>query len=106
MESIKELDSDNYMKTETIDTGETFYLEEELYIDENLIKNKSLVRMDINIIQFPIFSKNTKKRKNEVTTHYFNKNRDIFITVTSSVGEYIQVIFIALMSIMRRNGMK
>lgn len=111
MKNIKELDSDNYMKTETIDTGETFYLEEELYIDENSIKNKSLVRMDINIIQFPIFSKNTKKRKNEITTYYFNKNRDTFITVTPSAGEYIpgeteEVIFIALMSIMRRNGMK
>ncbi len=111
MKNIKELDSDNYMKTEIIDTGETFYLEEELYIDENSIKNKSLVRMDINIIQFPIFSKNTKKRKNEITTYYFNKNRDTFITVTPSAGEYIpgeteEVIFIALMSIMRRNGMK
>lgn len=111
MKNIKDLDSDNYMKTETIDTGETFYLEEELYIDENSIKNKSLVRMDINIIQFPIFSKNTKKRKNEITTYYFNKNRDTFITVTPSAGEYIpgeteEVIFIALMSIMRRNGMK
>lgn len=111
MKNIKELDSDNYMKTEIIDTGETFYLEEELYIDENSIKNKSLVRMDINIIQFPIFSKNTKKRKNEITTYYFNKNRDTFITVTPSAGEYIpgeteEVIFIALMSIMRRNGMR
>jgi|GEM_PF-5754075 len=111
MKNIKKFDSDNYMETETIDTGETYYLEEELYVDENSIKNKSLVRVDINIIQFPIFSKNTKKRKNEITTYYFNKNRDTFITVTPSAGEYIpgeteEVIFIALMSIMKRNGMK
>lgn len=111
MKNIKKFDSDSYMETETIDTGETYYLEEELYVDENSIKNKSLVRVDINIIQFPIFSKNTKKRKNEITTYYFNKNRDTFITVTPSAGEYIpgeteEVIFIALMSIMKRNGMK
>lgn len=111
MKNIKKIELDNYLETETIDTGETYYLEEELYIDENSIKNKSLVRVDINIVQFPIFSKNTKKRKNEITTYYFNKNRDTYITVTPSAGEYIpgeteEVIFIALMSIMKRNGMR
>lgn len=110
MKKIKK-NLDNYLDVETIDTGETFYLEEELYVDENSIKNKSLVRVDINIVQFPIFSKNTKKRKNEITSYYFNKNRDTFITVTPSAGEYIpgeteEIIFIALMSIMKKNGMK
>ncbi|MGL5545268.1 MAG: hypothetical protein ACRDB6_09180 [Cetobacterium sp.] len=110
MKKIKK-NLDNYLDVETIDTGETFYLEEELYVDENSIKNKSLVRFDINIVQFPIFSKNTKKRKNEITTYYFNKNRDTFITVTPSAGEYIpgeteEIVFIALMSIMKKNGMQ
>ncbi|MGL5376894.1 MAG: hypothetical protein ACRDAT_01125, partial [Cetobacterium sp.] len=100
-----------YLETETIDTGETYYLEEELFLDEKTIKNKSLIRVDMNIVQFPIFSKNTKKRKNEITTYFFNKNRDTHITVTPAAGEYIpgeteEIIFIALMSIMKRNGMK
>lgn len=111
MKNIIKKNLDNYTEIETVDTGETYYLEEELYVDESSIKNKSLVRVDINIVQFPIFSKNTKKRKNEITTYYFNKNRDTYITVTPSAGEYIpgeteEVIFIALMSIMKKNGMK
>ena len=59
---------------ETIDTGPTYYLEEDISIDERYIKNKALVRMDMNIVQFPIFSKNTKRKKNEITTYFFNKH--------------------------------
>lgn len=65
-------------KMEVKETGPTYYLEEDISIDEKYVKNKSLIRMDMNIVQFPIFSKNTKRKKNEVTTYYFNKNRDTY----------------------------
>ena len=95
---------------ETIDTGPTYYLEEDISIDERYIKNKALVRMDMNIVQFPIFSKNTKRKKNEITTYFFNKNRDTYITVKPSSGELIpgegeERVFIALMKLMKEKGM-
>lgn len=95
---------------EIIDTGPTYYLEEDISIDEKYIKNKALVRMDMNIVQFPIFSKNTKRKKNEITTYFFNKNRDTYITVKPSSGELIpgegeERVFIALMKLMKEKGM-
>ncbi|WP_297487852.1 hypothetical protein, partial [uncultured Cetobacterium sp.] len=95
---------------ETIDTPETEIVEENIYVDENFIKNKALIRMDLNLIQFPIFSKNKKRKVNQVVTYFFNKNRDTYITVTPQAGDYIpgeteEKIFIALMQIMKEKGM-
>ena len=95
---------------ETIDTPETEYIEENFYIEEAFVKNKELIRMDMNIVQFPIFSKNTKRKVNQVVKYYFNKNRDTFITVTPTAGNYIpgemeEKIFIALMQIIKEKGM-
>lgn len=106
--SLIQSDSTDFI--ETIDTGPTYYLEEDISIDEKYIKNKALVRMDMNIVQFPIFSKNTKRKKNEITTYYFNKNRDTYITVKPSSGELIpgegeERVFIALMKLMKEKGM-
>ena len=95
---------------EVVDTPETEIVEENFYIEESFIKNKNLVRMDINIVQFPIFSKNTKRKVNQIIKYYFNKNRDTYITVKPSAGNYIpgemeEKIFIALMQIMKERGM-
>lgn len=101
----------DFLETVSVDTGPTYYLEEDVFVDEKYVKNKSLVRMDMNIVQFPIFSKNTKRKKNEVTTYFFNKNKDTYITVTPSAGDFIpgegeERIFIALMKIMKMKGME
>lgn len=95
---------------ETIETPETEIIEEIVYMDENLIKNKDLIRVDINIVQLPIFSKNTQKKVNQIVKYYFNKNRDTYITVTPTAGDYIpgeaeEKIFIALMQLMKEKGM-
>ncbi|MGL5022284.1 MULTISPECIES: hypothetical protein [Bacteria] len=95
---------------ETIETPETEYVEENFYIEETSIKNKELIRMDMNIVQFPIFSKNTQRKVNQVVKYYFNKNRDTYITVTPSAGNYIpgeteEKVFIALMQLMKEKGM-
>lgn len=102
--------TDEYFEVETIDTGPTYFLEEDIYVPEELVKNKSLIRMDMNIVQFPIFSKNTKRKKNEITTYFFNKNRDTYITVKPSAGELIpgeaeEKIFIALMKLLKEKNM-
>ncbi|MGL6119415.1 MAG: hypothetical protein ACRC0V_02820, partial [Fusobacteriaceae bacterium] len=95
---------------ETIDTPETEYVEENFYVDENDLKNKELIRVDLNIVQFPIFSKNTKRKINQVVKYFFNRNRDTYITVTPIAGNYIpgeteEKVFIALMQIMKERGM-
>lgn len=95
---------------ETIDTPETEIVEENFFIEESFIKNKDLIRIDMNIVQFPIFSKNTKRKVNQIVKYYFNKNRDTYITVTPTAGNYIpgemeEKVFIALMQIMKEKGM-
>lgn len=107
---IKKKDND-FSGIEIIDAGPPCFLEEDIYIPEDLVKNKYLIRMDMNIVQFPVFSKNTKRKKNEITTYYFNKNRDTYITVKPSAGDLIpgeteERVFIALMKIMKEKGME
>ena len=95
---------------ETIDTPETEYVEENFYVEETLVKNKELIRIEMNLIQLPIFSKNTKRKVNQVVKYFFNSNRDTYITVTPTAGNYIpgemeEKVFIALMQIMKEKGM-
>lgn len=95
---------------ETTDTPETEYIEENFYVEESFVKNKELIRMEMNLIQLPIFSKNTKRKVNQVVKYFFNSNRDTYITVTPTAGNYIpgemeEKIFIALMQIMKEKGM-
>ena len=96
---------------EVTSTPPTEIVEEDVSIDEYSIKNKELIRMEMNLIQFPIFSKNTKRKVNEIYNYYFNKKRDSYIKVTPQSGDYIpgeteEKVFIALMQIMKENGMK
>ena len=103
--------NNNYFSSqEIIETPKTEIVEENIYIDENLIKNKSLIRVDMNIVQYPIFSKNTKRKINQIIKYYFNSNRDTYITITPVAGDYIpgeteEKVFIALMKIMKQKGM-
>lgn len=95
---------------EVIDTPEAEIVEENFYVEEAFVKNKNLIRMDLNIVQFPIFSKNTKRKVNQIIKYYFNKNRDTYITVKPAAGDYVpgeteEKVFIALMQIMKEKGM-
>lgn len=100
----------DFLEEEHIDTLPSEIIEENMTIDENFIKNKALIRMDLNLIQFPIFSKNTQRKINQIVKYYFNKNRDTYITISPKAGEYIpgepeEKVFIALMQIMKEHGM-
>ena len=95
---------------ETINTPVTEVVEENFFIDEKFVKNKELIRIDMNIVQFPIFSKNTKRKVNQIIKYFFNKNRDTSITITPTAGNYIpgemeEKVFIALMQIMKEKNM-
>ena len=54
---------DDYFEVETVDTGPIYFLEEDIYVPEELVRNRDLIRVDMNIVQFPIVSKNTKRKK-------------------------------------------
>lgn len=101
----------NWLEDEIIDMPNTEIVEENIYIDEDLLKNKSLIRMDMNVIQYPLFSKNPKRKVNQVIKYFFNKKRDTYINVVPMNGNYIpgeleERIFIALMKLMKEKGIK
>ncbi|MEG0425122.1 MAG: hypothetical protein RR523_09355 [Cetobacterium sp.] len=107
---MKLKNTNNWLYDEVVDTKGIEIVEENIYVDEYFIKNKSLIRMDLNLIQYPIFSKNTKRKENQIVKYFFNKNKDTFITVIPSAGNYIpgeaeEKVFIALMKIMKQKGM-
>lgn len=87
-------------------------VEEYLDISEELIeleKNKDLIRMEMNIIEYPIFSKNKKIKKNQIMKYHFRADGSSFIEVAPKVnskipGEFSERVFIALTKIMRNNG--
>nr|WP_307776016.1 hypothetical protein [uncultured Cetobacterium sp.] len=103
----KENDSFNFQETE--DFEEATIVEENLVVDENIIKNEGLIRVDMNIIQHPIFSRNTKRKKNQIVKYFFNNNRDTYIIVSPLAGDHIpgeleERVFIALMKIIKKKG--
>ncbi|MGL5277734.1 MAG: replication initiator protein A [Cetobacterium sp.] len=100
---------DNFIKDEYIDYTIEETIEEDLVIDDQLITDGALVRIDMNIIQHPLFSRNTRRKINQSVKYYFNKNRDVYIQVTPPVGEsipgeYDERVFIALSKIMKKRG--
>ncbi|MGL5427313.1 MAG: hypothetical protein ACRDAS_05300, partial [Cetobacterium sp.] len=102
--------NDDWLYDEVIDTPATEYIEENFFVEESLVKNKELIRIDMNIVQLPIFSKNTKRKVNQVIKYFFNSNRDTYIIVTPTAGNYIpgeaeEKVFIALMQLMKEKGM-
>ncbi|MGL6024891.1 MAG: hypothetical protein ACRC0F_09760, partial [Cetobacterium sp.] len=108
--SKKIIKNDDWLYDEVIDTPATEYVEENFFIEESLVKNKELIRIDMNIVHLPIFSKNTKRKVNQVIKYFFNSNRDTYITVTPTAGNYIpgeaeEKVFIALMQLMKEKGM-
>ncbi|MGL5797277.1 MAG: hypothetical protein ACRCYT_03630 [Cetobacterium sp.] len=99
-----------WYEEEEVGSPEKEIVEENFFMDENLIKNKALIRVDINLIQYPLFSKNTKRKVNQIVKYFFNKNRDTYINITPKAGDYIpgeleEKVFIALLKIMKKKGM-
>lgn len=100
-----------WLEDEVIDMPETEIIEENIYIDEELLKNKSLIRVDMNAIQYPLFSKNPKRKVNQIVKYFFNQKRDMYINVVPMNGNYIpgeleEKIFIVLMKLMKKKGMQ
>ena len=87
-------------------------IEEYLHIDDSLVeleKNKDLVRMEMNIVEFPIFSRSKTLKVDQIKKYYFSSDKQSFLEVVPAVkttipGELEERIFIALLKIFRNNG--
>lgn len=92
---------------QVIDTGPSEIVEKFLDVSEiENEKNHSLVRIDINMIEYPLFTKSTSKKKNQIIRYFFNRSKEAYIQVNPTSGDYIpgeleERVFIALLKIMR-----
>ena len=72
-------------KDENINFIETSIRETELveeFLDVNDYESNSLIRMEMNVIEFPIFSKNPRVKKNQILKYYFSKDKKEFLEIT------------------------
>lgn len=98
----------NYLMSEEIDNGEDIEtLEENLSVEGLTFNNPNLVRVDMNIVEYPLFSKNSQRKKNQAIKYYFNDNRNIYIKIDPIAGDYIpgefeEKVFIGLLKAMKK----
>lgn len=77
---------------------------------EEEIEN-GLVRVEMNIIEFPIFSKDNKIKKNTIKKYYFSENKGNYLKITPAAqnsipGEFEEKVFLTLMKIFKEQGRK
>lgn len=104
MKKVKKFD---IPMNQVIDTGPSEIVEK--FLDVSEIENEkshSLVRIDINMIEYPLFTKSTSKKKNQIIRYFFNRSKEAYIQVNPTSGDYIpgeleERVFIALLKIMR-----
>ncbi len=107
------------MKSKSLDEiiemqGEMKVVEEFLNVDNSLIefeKSRDLIRLEMNIVEFPIFSKNSLVKMNQIRKYYFSADKTSYLEILPSVntqipGEVEERVFIALTKILRNNGFK
>lgn len=94
-------------KNEVIDTGPSEIVEKFLDVAEiEDEQQKSLVRIDINVIEYPLFTKNPRRKKNQIIRYFFNRDKEAYIQVNPTSGDFIpgefeERVFIAILKIMR-----
>ncbi len=90
----------------------TEIIEEYINIDDSLKElesNNDLIRMEMNIIEFPIFSKNRTIKHDIVMKYYFSNDKKSFLEVIPSIGEPVpgdfeERVFISLLQIFKAKG--
>lgn len=104
---MKKLKVSEIPRNQIIDTGPSEIVEKFLDVSEiENEKNHSLVRIDINMIEYPLFTKSTSKKKNQIIRYFFNRSKEAYIQVNPTSGDYIpgeleERVFISLLKIMR-----
>ncbi|MBC2856922.1 hypothetical protein H3N56_10805 [Cetobacterium sp. 2A] len=107
MKKIKEKEIGLILKNQVIDTGPSEIIEK--FLDVSEIENEkanSLVRIDINVIEYPLFTKNPRRKKNQIIRYFFNRDKEAYIQVNPTSGdcipgEFEERVFIAILKIMR-----
>ena len=87
-------------------------VEEFVNIDESLKeleRNSDLIRMEMNIIEFPIFSKNRTLKENQIRKYYFSIDKTKYIEIIppeneTIPGELEEKVFIGLLKIFKEFG--
>ncbi len=86
--------------------------EEFLDIDDTLAeieKSSNVIRLEMNTIELPLFSKNPKRIKNEIKVYHFKTDKSSFLEIEAPAGfaipgEFEEKVFIALTRIMKKNN--
>lgn len=102
---------DEYQEVEDLER-DIEIVEEFVDISDSLIEleqNRDLIRLEMNIVEYPIFSKNKNIKQNQVRKYYFNSEKTSFLEVrpafnSSIPGDFEERIFISLTKIMRDRG--
>ena len=89
-------------------------VEEYLNIDSSIVEMEQisdLIRMEMNIVEFPIFSRSNNLKINQIKKYYFSNDKESYLEVVPRhggmiPGELEERIFIALTKILRNNGFK
>ena len=71
---------DDYQEVEDLER-DIEIIEEFVDISDSLIeleKNRDLIRLEMNIVEYPIFSKNKNIKQNQVRKYYFNSEKTSF----------------------------
>ena len=95
-------------KTElTVDINKKKIVEQNIDFPE--FDEADLIRLDMNIIEYPLFSRNRKREKNQILKYYFNNNKSKYIEITPSAGdvvpgEFEKSVFISLTRILKDRG--
>ena len=101
------------IKNEIIDIeGEVEIVEEFLNTPSAFLdieKNKDLIRMEMNIVEYPIFSKSKLIKENQILKYYFSTDKTSYLEITPKVNsqipsEFDERVFIALTKLMRDNN--
>ena len=106
---IRKKDDNDWMYPKIINNEDVEIIEEFLELPEEKIlaeAGNQLIRFDMNMVEYPLFSKNRKRKPNQVVIYYFNQRKDKYIEVRPTSGDSIpgeleERIFIALTKIMR-----
>jgi hypothetical protein len=100
-----EIVSENSIKVVKTKKQEYVNIDETL---EELEKNSDIIRMELNTIEYPLFSKDPKRVKNQIKVYNFKADGSSYLEVEAPYGyaipgEFEERVFIALTKIMKKN---
>lgn len=76
---------------------------------EKYVDLQDYVKIDMNVIQYPIFNISKRKKLNEIYKYYFDKNKESYLEIIPSAGNYVpgateELVFLAIMKIFEKNA--